>query len=111
MRIYIKESSLQAIQESLGERAEKNLLVKKYLDQKFPIRGIAHDGRNTEVAVHSNEDDYSWGYQDIFDDAQKEFKTIYPDRKERDQFLHDAIVAWYYGRMDGNGVILMGKCK
>lgn len=114
MKVIITEHQEQVIINSmLNEELDygnKRKLVKDFLDKNFQkgtIDVMDGDGNPSKqgVAVMLTQDRKpvkAMTDTQLFYYIQAQFKTILPET-ERDEFLKNAIIAWYNGKIDKNG--------
>lgn len=110
MRMIISEEGKNAIlKEILKENnyQEMSKLVNKYLDANFvradkaEVDALGKPSKKQYVLWKDSNgqplDQQLLTDKDLFYIAQDRFKNILGDRDERDKFLKNALINWYYG--------------
>ena len=113
-RFILSEKGVKTLKGKMLEESysDKVDLVKKFLDGNFMRANFERKGddgtiRNIGVFIQLNPNklptDYSLGIGDVFDMVQDKFSNILSDRKERDEFLMQAIKDWYDKKITSSG--------
>lgn len=103
------EVKLTADVSSSEDLSDKILSVKKYLDKYFKKGDIDQikDGKPAKLEVVLMMSDNgkilkTLTDKQLFDQVQTDFKNILPE-KDRDKFLKDVIVKWFYNKINDSG--------
>ena len=103
------EVKLTADVSSSEDLSDKILSVKKYLDKYFKKGNIDQikDGKPAKLEVVLMMSDNgkilkTLTDKQLFDQVQTDFKNILPE-KDRDKFLKDVIVKWFYNKINDSG--------
>jgi hypothetical protein len=97
----------------IEDLSDKILSVKKYLDKYFKKGNIDQikDGKpaKLEVALMMSDNGKilkTLTDKQLFDQVQTDFKNILPE-KDRDKFLKDVIIKWFYNKINDSGTFAM----
>ena len=120
--IFLTERQVRQIQESKNKPKwnvdpRKVLLIKKYLDNGFKrgtLSGLGNDGYPKDVKIVAMLSSYGTPLKNmtasqLFYLLQDRFSGIYPDKKQRDEFLWDVMNDWYDEKISKNGLLSKNK--
>jgi hypothetical protein len=120
--VFITEKQAEQIRESKKNPKwnvdpQKVIIVQKYLDNGFKrgkMSGIGEDGYPKEVKIvamlsGSGEPLKNMSAMQLFYLLQDRFSKIYPDTKQRDEFLWDVMNDWYDKKITKNGLLSKNK--
>jgi hypothetical protein len=112
----LKSYSQYLLKEELAstDMSSLSLIIKKYLDDNFTRTKVMENGEydipsDKDVVVPKRSSDNKnvkpITDEELFYILQSKFKSIFNDSTKRDQFIKKVIPAWYYKRIDNNGII------
>lgn len=120
--VFITEKQAEQIRESKKNPKwnvdpKKVIIVQKYLDNGFKrgkMSGLGEDGYPKEVKIvamlsGSGEPLKNMSAMQLFYLLQDRFSKIYPDTKQRDEFLWDVMNDWYDKKITKNGLLSKNK--
>ena len=118
VKILLTEEKIakNLIYEAFGNMSDRIKLVKNYLDSNFVKAKrtvMGKDGTPETEEVVLWVDEFKKPVKPLTDvqlfeilQSRKEFKNMFEDDNERDEFLKDVIKAWYNNKIDKYDTIL-----
>lgn len=120
--IFLTEKQIKQIKEirkmpKWNVEPQKVLVIKKYLDNGFKrgtISGLGEDGYPKDIKIVAMLSSNGTPLKNmtaiqLFYLLQDRFSKIYPDKKQRDEFLWEVMNDWYDEKISKNGLLSKNK--